>query len=112
MWAVSHYFSIHRGYTMPSLTIAATPTDVLGRNPGRLSLTLKNKSTGGQILYGCLSDSKGLQIATADYVLEVNEEKNFNFEQDGEDMRNPVSFIGSAAGGTLYVAETTTRRTS
>jgi len=95
---------------MPSQTIGATASDVLGRNPGRLSLTLKNKSTGGQVLYGSLTDAKGLQIATADYVLEVNEEKNFTFESDGEDMRNPVAFIASAAGATLYVAETTTRR--
>jgi hypothetical protein len=95
---------------MPSQTIGATPSDVLGRNPGRLSLTLKNKSTGGQILYGSLTDSKGLQITTADYVLEVNEEKNFTFDQDGDDMRNPVAFIASAAGATLYFTETTIRR--
>jgi hypothetical protein len=39
----------------------------------------------------------------------VNEEKNLSFDSDGDDMRNPVAAIASAAGGSLYAAETTTR---
>jgi hypothetical protein len=95
---------------MPQQTINATSSPVLARNPGRLSLTLKNKSAGGQVIYFSLTDEKGLTIADADYVLEVNEEKNFTYELDGEDMRNPVAAVASAAGGVLYATDTSTRR--
>jgi hypothetical protein len=94
---------------MPISTIDTTPSKVVNRNPGRLSLTLRNESTGGQIIYFWLNDSKGLTVAQADYVLGVNEEKNLSFDSDGDDMRNPVAAIASAAGGSLYAAETTTR---
>lgn len=95
---------------MPQQTINATPSLVLGANPGRMSLTIKNKSAGGQIVYFSLANEKGLTVGTADYVLEVNEEKNFNHEQDGEDMRNPLAAIASAAGGIIYVTDTSVRR--
>lgn len=82
----------------------------MSRNPGRLSLTMRNNSLAGQIIYFALRDAKGLAIAEADYILNVNEEKNFIWELDGDDMRNPVSAIASAAGAVLYAAETTARR--
>jgi hypothetical protein len=95
---------------MPQQTINATPSLVMGNNPGRLSLTIKNKSAGGQVIYFWLSDEKGLTITDADYVLEVNEEKNFTHEQDGQDMRNPIAAISSAAGGIIYATDTSVRR--
>lgn len=97
---------------MPTQVIGIAGVNVFSRNPGRLSLTMRNASTGGQIIYFALRDNKGLTIAEADYVLNVNEEKNFTWDTDGEDMRNPVAAISSAAGGALYAAETSVRRGS
>jgi hypothetical protein len=97
---------------MPQITVNDTPQLVLSRNPGRLSLTIKNKSAGGQVIYFGLADEKGLTIATADYVLEVNEEKNFTYNSDGEDIRNPMACIASAAGGTIYITDTSIRRSA
>lgn len=91
-------------------TIGTAPSKVSGRNPGRLSLTMRNESTGGQKIYFALRDEKGLTVNEADYVLGVNEEKNFTWDFDGDDMRNPVSAIASAAGASLYAAETSVRR--
>lgn len=95
---------------MGSSTIGATASEVFSRNPGRLSLTMRNASTGGQVIYFSLRDAKGSSIANSDYVLSVNEEKNFTWDTDGEDMRNAVSAIASAAGAVLYAAETSIRR--
>lgn len=95
---------------MPSETIGVAAVKIFSRNPGRLSLTMRNESTGGQKLYFWLNDEKALTIAMADYVLGVGEEKNFIWELDGDDMRNPVACIASAAGGTLYKAETSIHR--
>lgn len=95
---------------MPQQTIDTTPSLVLPQNPGRRSLTIKNKSVGGQIIYFWLSDEKGMTVGDADYTLDVNEEKNFTNNQDGEDMRNPVAAVASAAGGVIYVTDTSVRR--
>lgn len=95
---------------MGSTTIGTAAVAVFSRNPGRLSLTMRNESTGGQKIYFALTDVKGLTTATSDYVLAVGEEKNLTWDTDGEDMRNPVSAIASAAGAILYPAETSVRR--
>ena len=91
-------------------TIGTTALPVYGRNSGRLSLTMRNESTGGQKLYFWLSDEKGLTATVADYVLGVGEEKNLTFDTDGDDIRNPIAAVASAAGATLYKAETSIHR--
>jgi hypothetical protein len=95
---------------MPSSTIDTTPSSVFLRNPGRLSLTLRNESGAGQKIYFWLNDAKGLTLAQADYVLVVGEEKNLTWDTDGEDMRNPIAAIADAAGAVLYATDTTIRR--
>ncbi len=91
---------------MGQVAVGTTAVNVLPRNVGRVSVTIRNISTGGQIIYFVLQDLRGLSIASADYALLPNEEKTFLEYFDGQDMKNPIAAIASAAGGVLLVGET------
>lgn len=91
---------------MVSVTVGLTPVLILNRNSGRMSVTIRNVSTGGQNIRFWLQDEKGLTLGNADYALLPNEEKTFMNFFDGRDMKNPISAIADAAGGTLLVGET------
>lgn len=91
---------------MGQVAVGTTPVDMLPRNAGRKSVTIRNISTGGQVIYFSLQDSRGLAAASADYALTPNEEKTFLEFFDGQDMKNPIAAIASAAGGNILVGET------
>lgn len=91
---------------MGQVAVGVAAVDVLPRNAGRKSVTIRNISTGGQTIYFVLQDSRGLSAASADYALTPNEEKTFLEFFDGQDMKNPIAAIASAVGGILLVGET------
>lgn len=80
--------------------------DVRPRNAGRKTVTLRNVSTGGQIIYFSLQNAQGLATTNADYALTVNEEKTFIEFFDGKDVKNPIAAIASAVGAILLYGET------
>ena len=91
---------------MAQIIIGVAPVDIRPRNAGRKTITLRNISTGGQIIYFWLQSAQGLAIANADYALAINEEKSFIEYFDGKDIKNPIAAIASAAGGLLLYGET------
>jgi hypothetical protein len=91
---------------MATIAVGTAALQILNRNAGRKSVTIRNVSTGGQNIRFWLQDEKGLTLTNADYALMPNEEKTFLQYFDGNDMKNPIAAIADAAGGSLLVGET------
>lgn len=91
---------------MGQVAVGLAAVQVVNRNAGRKSVTLRNVSVGGQNIRFWLQDEKGLTLGNSDYALMPNEEKTFMFYFDGQDMKNPIAAIADAAGGILLVGET------
>ncbi len=91
---------------MAQIIIGVAPVDVRPRNAGRKTITMRNISAGGQIIYFWLQSAQGLVIGNADYALTPNEEKTFIEFFDGKDVKNAIAAIASAAAGTLLYGET------
>lgn len=91
---------------MAQIVIGTAPVDIRPRNAGRKTITLRNISVAGQIIYFSLQNAQGLAANNADYALTVNEEKTFIEFFDGKDIKNPIAAIASAAGGLLLYGET------
>ena len=91
---------------MGQVAVGVAAVQVLNRNAGRKSVTLRNVSAGGQNIRFWLQDEKGLILTNADYALLPNEEKTFLEYFDGKDMKNPIAAVADAAGGIILVGET------
>lgn len=91
---------------MGIVAVGVAPVQVVNRNSGRKSVTLRNVSTGGQNIRFWLNDEKGLTLTNADYALLPNEEKTFLEYFDGRDMKNPIAAISDVAGGSILIGET------
>lgn len=90
---------------MPSVVIGADSALVMNRNFGRMSMSVRNASVGGQIIYIDNVTPSGMTVENAGHPLAVGESLNFVLEFDGPDIRGPWSAIASAAGGVLYYKE-------
>lgn len=91
---------------MGNITVGVAAVQIYGHNPSRAGLTLRNESTGGQIIGFSFTEPNGLTITNRDYVLRPQEEKNFIFDEDGVEMRGQVSAVSDLAGAILVRAET------
>lgn len=90
---------------MPSMTVGTAPVAVLNRNSMRMSMSVRNASVGGQVIYIDNVVPGGMTVANAGHPLSVGESLNFLLEFDGPDIKGPWSAIASAAGATLYFKE-------
>ena len=90
---------------MPSMTVGTAPVAVLNRNSMRMSMSVRNASVGGQVIYIDNVTPGGMTVENAGHPLSVGESLNFLLEFDGPDIKGPWSAIASAAGGTLYYKE-------
>lgn len=90
---------------MPSAVIGAASVLVMDRNSRRMSMSVRNASVGGQIIYIDNVTPGGMTIGNAGHPLAVGESLNFLIDFDGPDIRGPWSAIASAAGGVLYYKE-------
>ena len=95
---------------MGNQIVGTTSVEIFTSNPDRASITLRNESTGGQIIRLSYSSPVGLNMSNTDYVLRPTEEKNFLYEFDGIEMRGQVSAIADAAGAILVKAETSFKK--
>jgi len=90
---------------MSSITVGVAPVAVMNRNSMRMSMSVRNASAGGQIIYVDNVVPGGMTIENAGHPLSVGESLNFLVEFDGLDIKGPWSAIASAAGATLYYKE-------
>lgn len=90
---------------MPSVTIGAAPALVMNRNSRRMSMSVRNASLAGQVIYIDNVAPGGMTVENAGHPLSVGESLNFILEFDGPDIRGPWSAIASAAAGVLYYKE-------
>lgn len=90
---------------MPSVTIGTASALVMNRNSGRMSMSVRNTSAAGQIIYIDNVTPGGMTVENAGHPLSVGESLNFILEFDGPDIRGPWSAIASAGGATLYYKE-------
>lgn len=90
---------------MPSMTVGTAPVAVLNRNSMRMSMSVRNASVGGQVIYIDNVTEGGMTVENAGHPLSVGESLNFLLAFDGPDIKGPWSAVASAAGGTLYYKE-------
>lgn len=90
---------------MPSMVVGTDPIEVLNRNSGRMSLSVRNASLAGQLVYIDNVIPGGMTIANAGHPLAVGESLNFLLLLDGADIRGPWSAVSDAAGAVLYYKE-------
>lgn len=94
---------------MGLVTVGTTPAQAAPRNAARKTISMTNRSTGGQVIYLAKGQPSGLAIANAEYVLAVGESLHFLLLFDGPDIQDEWGAIASAAGATLYIGETSER---
>lgn len=90
---------------MPSMVVGTAAVLVMNRNSGRKSMSVRNASAGGQVVYIDNVRPEGLTVGNAGHPLSVGESLNFLLEFDGPDIKDPWSGIASAAGAVLYFKE-------
>jgi len=77
-----------------------------------MTISFRNNSASGQVVYFGKGLSEGIAIANAEYVLSVGESLNFILLFDGEDIKDDWWAIADAASALVYVGETSEREVS
>lgn len=94
---------------MVQYAVTTTPTEVAGRDAGRLGITFFNNSTGGQAIHLSKHGSAGLTITNSEYILPQGTGLTFLRAFDGRDITGNWGAVATAAGGVLVVGETAER---
>lgn len=87
------------------VTIATTPTLVIGRNSRRLSVTFFNASLLGEVISLTKNGVAGLAENNREYVLQPNQGIGFMLDFDGADIQGEWGAYADAATALLVVGE-------